>query len=241
MSRQVLLLDQGNTRLKFRLLSPGGDIIREGFVMNEQAGSLQWISGLDPGWVMSLNSGALVFDPPKVWPEAVCYSFLPSDGAGISWAYEDVNQLGRDRMAAMLGASTDFPNANLILADAGTCLTVDFLAAGGRHLGGFISPGFSMRLQAMHSFTHSLPLTEAVFAKAPGKSTIQCMQAGAFCGILAELDFHLQCAAFGNNAPVVRILSGGDAKDLAHHLKESTFVAEDLIFKGLYRAWKGRI
>jgi pantothenate kinase type III len=241
MSRQVLLLDQGNTRLKFRLVSPDGDIIREGFVLNEQAGSLDWISGMEPGWVMSLNSGALAFDPQELWPDAVCFSFMPSDGAGISWAYEDENQLGRDRMAAMLGASSDFPEANLILADAGTCLTIDFLAAGGRHLGGFISPGFAMRLQAMHSFTHSLPLPDAEFATAPGKNTIQCMQAGAFCGILAELDFHLQSRVFANNAAVIRILSGGDAKDLAHHLKESTFVAEDLIFKGLYRAWKGRI
>jgi type III pantothenate kinase len=182
-------------------------------------------------------SGPPVFDPSEIWPGIMCGQFRPEDAEGIIWAYSDLTRLGRDRMAAIMGARSMFPDSNLVVADAGTCLTVDYMASDGQHLGGFISPGYQMRLQAMHTFTNALPLINRnkLYQLFPGKSTEECMEAGALTGLIAELEWHFRQGVFHSHKAEIRILTGGDAKDLAHHLKESTFVAEDLIFRGLYQ------
>jgi type III pantothenate kinase len=189
-----------------------------------------------------IRSGPDIFNPVDFWPGVELFLPAPDDFKGISWAYPFPDKLGRDRMAAMLGAASLFPAMNLVIADAGTCLTVDYLTSDGKHLGGFISPGYRMRLRAMHAFTGSLPLlSESIeFRVNPGNSTETCMASGAFAGILAELDFHFSTRIFNLRKADALILSGGDAKDLAHHLKQSNFVADDLIFRGLYQAYAGR-
>lgn len=237
-----LLLDQGNTRLKFRLIRRDGEILREGSVLNTTCNEGLPIGGIRPDFVMQVQSGPEIFRPESFWPGIETGFPGPQDADGISWAYSDLNKLGQDRMAAIMGAKGMFPKSNLVIADAGTCLTVDYLSSEGRHFGGFISPGYRMRLQAMHSFTRSLPLLnpdKSIFTE-PGNSTESCMFSGAFHGITAELDYHFQTNIFGPDGADFRILTGGDAKDLAHHLKQSTFVAEDLIFRGLFQACLNR-
>jgi type III pantothenate kinase len=237
-----LLLDQGNTRIKFRFVQTDGSILEEGSVVNTHQEEIRTWKAYSPERIMMICSGSQDFNPTVYWPESVICMFEPSDAGGIIWAYENVNQMGRDRMAALLGAQSLFPAENLIVADAGTCLTVDYLRSDGVHLGGYISPGFQMRLRAMHAFTASLPMMEKSSPDStdPGKSTESCMVAGALSGLIAELDLHFQQDNFQMQPPVRGILTGGDAKDLARHLKGSTFVAEDLIFRGLYLACKSR-
>ena len=238
----ILLLDQGNTRLKFRFADREGNVLHEGMVLNENLPAELPLADFQPSSVVMVRSGPEVFKPDQFWPDAELFVPGSDDFGGIAWAYPLPGQLGRDRMAAMLGAASLFPGKNLVIADAGTCLTVDYLSSAGKHLGGFISPGYRMRLRAMHAFTGSLPLLpESVSMRTkPGNSTESCMASGAFAGLLAELDFHFSTEIFQPRKADELILSGGDAKDLAHHLKQSTFVADDLIFRGLYQAYAGR-
>jgi pantothenate kinase type III len=238
----ILLLDHGNTRLKYRFADLSGNVLYGGMVLNEKLPSDFPEYDLRPSAIVMARSGPDTFAPEEIWPGVKLFVPAPEDFKGISWAYTFPGQLGRDRMAAMLGAAVLFPDKNLVIADAGTCLTADYLGSDGTHLGGFISPGYRMRLMAMHTFTGSLPLVpDSIPARpAPGNSTETCMSSGAFGGLLAELDFYFTAEIFHPGKADVFILSGGDAKDLAHHLKQSTFVADDLIFRGLYQAYAGR-
>lgn len=242
MSAAFLLLDQGNTRLKFRFIRQDGFVLDEGAVLNAALTDYFLDRQIRPDIVMMVRSGPDIFDPRNLWPEITPSFPEPQDAKDILWAYQEMKQMGRDRIAAIMGAREKFPESNLVIADAGTCLTVDYLSADGRHLGGFISPGYAMRFQAMHTFTHSLPLIsqDVAMMTQPGKSTQDCMVSGAAAGMLAELDFHFQRQIFPPSETATRILTGGDAKDLAHHLKGSTFVAEDLIFRGLFQACLNR-
>ena len=67
--------------------------------------------------------------------------------------YGTPHSLGIDRLALVAGAVTRFPNRNVLIIDAGTCITFDIVTDRKEYLGGAIAPGIAMRLKAMHHFT----------------------------------------------------------------------------------------
>jgi type III pantothenate kinase len=237
MEKRYLLLDQGNSRLKYQLLNNKGEELEQGVLSNSARQHFpEEILTEALEQIIICASGRLSFRPEEFWPQSAIHYFTHRDASAIEWAYQEISQMGTDRMAALLGAQSKFPGCNLVVADAGTCLTVDLLRSDGKHLGGFISPGYQMRLRAMHEFTKALPLPEAKIPgnAAAGQDTLSCMQAGAFSGLIAEILAHFSTYAFGTGKAFSCILTGGDAENLAHHLKESTFVAPDLVFTGLF-------
>ncbi len=244
MNDSVLLIDSGNTLLKYRFLNGKGEILLEGFTPNQDIPD--WASLLQnqvPELVFISKSGNLTFKPENIWPDSRI-SFLNGEAVkSISWAYPAVSQMGLDRIAALAAAKWLFPNSDLLVADAGTCLTVDFLRADGQHLGGFISPGFQMRLSAMHQKTSALPeiSIEDSIHWGPGTNTKECMSAGSLSGIVAELEYHFSSSLLPDSSTKKMILTGGDAKHLAQHLKPHTFVVPDLVFQGMFAACKGLI
>jgi type III pantothenate kinase len=237
MAEKILLLDQGNSRLKFRLVSRTNQIIESGIFLNSIIpNQFDFWQRLQPDLVIICQSSALLIQPESMFPNANIHYFTHIDGIGLRWAYRQPERLGPDRMAAMIGASLKFPDQNLLIADAGSCLTIDLLDAGGLHLGGFISPGIRMRLRAMHAFTHSLPEEEIKYVSEirPGSDTEECLQAGVMAGIVAEINSHFYHPYFDSKNAELCILCGGDSEYLAHLLKGSTFVADDLVFDGLF-------
>ena len=64
-------------------------------------------------------------------------------------------------MAGVIGANVIWPKKNIIVIDAGTCLTIDFINSDKEYVGGRISPGIEMRYNALHTFTHKLPLIKS--------------------------------------------------------------------------------
>lgn len=147
--------------------------------------------------------------------------------------YDTPKTLGKDRIAGVAGAQALFPKKNIMLADIGTCITIDFLNKKGQYLGGNISPGVKMRLKAMHEFTSSLP--EVKFSKVKtliGKSTKEAMKNGAVYGIVLELESYIKRLKddYGN---INVILTGGDASFFAELIDYQIFVDSNLVLKGL--------
>jgi type III pantothenate kinase len=87
--------------------------------------------------------------------------------------YRSNETLGRDRIAAAVGGNTRFRGKNLLVIDAGTAITIDFISSGNEYLGGNISPGLSMRFRALHDFTENLPLVETGIPGPSGPGEIQ--------------------------------------------------------------------
>ena len=59
--------------------------------------------------------------------------------------YETPETLGYDRMAAVVGANELYPRRDLLVIDAGSCITYEFIDSKGQYHGGNISPGMQMR------------------------------------------------------------------------------------------------
>ena len=74
----------------------------------------------------------------------------------ITNCYETPNSLGNDRIALAVGATANFPNNNVLVIDAGTCITYDFINSKKEYLGGSISPGIQMRYNALHHLINYL-------------------------------------------------------------------------------------
>jgi len=151
----------------------------------------------------------------------------------ISNKYHTPKTLGKDRLAAAIGASFLYPKQNCLILDAGTCLTYDFLDEKGVYHGGGISPGLNMRFKAMNKFTAALPL-ETVGSQRSfiGKNTTQSLRVGAQWGFIYEIDGFIE--AYSKKFSGLTVIStGGDAKYLAKKVKTKIFVHPNLVLVGL--------
>ena len=164
-------------------------------------------------------------------------SFLelgPATPLPIDNRYRSPETLGKDRLAAVVGAYQLFPGASCLIVDAGSCITFDLLEGGGIYRGGNIAPGIAMRLRAMHAFTARLPAVpvDAGDTGWLGDTTESAMRRGAQLGAALEIEGYIAlCSAQIGRINV--ILTGGDADFLAKKLKSKIFVNHHLVLRGL--------
>lgn len=157
--------------------------------------------------------------------------------------YASPQTLGSDRLAAVVGAYDRFPGRDILVVDAGTCITYELLDASGHYLGGNISPGMEMRLKALHHFTGKLPLVTSE-GRVPlmGDDTETAIRAGVIKGIEYEINGYIM--ALKHKYPELLIfLTGGDDFSFDTNLKNIIFADRFLVLKGLNRIlnYNGRI
>ncbi len=153
----------------------------------------------------------------------------------IENCYETKETLGKDRIAAAVGAYGLYPETNLLIIDAGTAITYDIINNKKQYLGGNISPGIDMRFKALNHFTGKLPLvSQQEYNKLYGTSTENAIRAGVQNGVIFEVDRAIDAfKEFYNNLKV--IITGGNAEFFDKRLKNSFFVHFNLIDLGLNR------
>lgn len=138
--------------------------------------------------------------------------------------YKTPETLGLDRLAGVIGAWVLFPNSNSLVIDAGTCITYDAIDTSGNYYGGSISPGLTMRLKALHTFTGRLPLVELdnVYSIQTGSDTQTSILSGVMQGTVLEITGFIEL--YKTKHPDLQvILCGGDADFFDTRLKNSIF------------------
>ena len=149
--------------------------------------------------------------------------------------YKTPQTLGKDRIAAAAGAMELYPGQNLLVVDAGTCITADVVARDGTYWGGSIAPGLHMRLRAMNLLTSRLPDLSPDFELEPGRpgdSTAGAMQQGALWGALLEMEGMIAHFA-ARYEDLVVVLTGGDASFFVKNTKTKIFAHPNLVLIGL--------
>lgn len=147
--------------------------------------------------------------------------------------YGSPQTLGYDRLAAAVAAAALFPARNVLIINAGTAITYDLLTNRAEYMGGAISPGLTMRLMALHNFTHKLPLV-ALKNETPivGRTTEESILSGVVNATRAEMDGMID--KFNNHYDQLAIiLSGGDIKYFDKSLKNSIFAIPNIVISGL--------
>jgi len=147
-------------------------------------------------------------------------------------AYNSPSTLGVDRIALASAAITNYPKQNVLVIDAGTCITYDFINANKKYLGGAISPGIVLRYRSLHEFTANLPLLEQNNFELIGNDTESAIHSGVLNGFIQEIEGVIdQYKTKFQNLTVV--LTGGDTNFLAEKLKSTIFANPNFLLEGL--------
>lgn len=149
--------------------------------------------------------------------------------------YETPETLGKDRLAAAVGANELFPDRNLLVIDAGTAITYDIVSEKNQFIGGNISPGLEMRFKALNQLTGKLPLVDkSDDYQTLGRNTTEAIRAGVQNGVIFEIEQTIDL--FNRNYQNLQIImTGGDSNFFDKKLNCSIFVHFNLTLIGLNR------
>lgn len=230
-----LCIDEGNSRIKCAVFDAQGKLIHvQIFSVEAFSQVVDWIKNKDVVHGI-ISSTGLEFDRTQINLKGILIELSHETPLPIEIIYSTPSSLGRDRIAAACGAHALYPDKNCLVVDAGTCMTIDLILASGIYLGGNISPGLYMRLNAMHEKTARLPLAEPGWPDLPfGDSTLHALQNGACLGMVLEIEGYLNLAR-NAYSDVSVVITGGDSAFLAGKQESRIFVEPELVTQGLFQ------
>ncbi|MCQ2167400.1 MAG: type III pantothenate kinase [Bacteroidales bacterium] len=154
---------------------------------------------------------------------------LDKNHTGELLRYNLPEYLTYDRAAYIIATTYLFKNKSCTVFDFGTTLTVDFLSATGRYLGGNVSPGCRTRFKALNRYSRTLPLVDTPdIVKPEGDSIVSSVESGVISGIVFEVEGYTRLRPEN-----IIVFTGGDAVYFAKKLKNSIFVVSNLVLMGL--------
>ena len=231
-----LIIDIGNTSTKLAVFQRDKVLIAktvEGFsLVIEVENLLKQFTEIKRGFVSSV--GFLSEDELKILEKRLPMTVLNSTlKLPFKIHYKTPNSLGADRLALMAAAATQYSGKNVLVIDAGSCITYDFIDSKKNYLGGAIAPGIQMRYKSLGDFTSSLPTLQKIVPKnSIGNSTHDSIHSGVINGVLYEIEGTVN--EYQNKYPdLTVILTGGDADFLCKQLKISIFANSDFLLEGL--------
>lgn len=231
-----LVIDIGNNRTKLGLFENANLVAKEVLSADQQTKILEWLTNHQPkNIILSTVGQPLPVELEQQIRSSSLYFIKLSQDTPlpIQNQYQTPETLGKDRIAAVIGASVHFPQEHCVIIDAGTCITYEVLHARKGYLGGNIAPGLYMRYKAMHEFTANLPLVEnEEVLHIIGYSTKSAMQNGGQLGCLYEIEGFVADMELKIGQLNV-ILTGGDADFFAKKMKRKIFVHHNLVLEGL--------
>lgn len=237
-----LLIDLGNSRLKWALQAPG-------FWRTEAA-------ALDDEMPLLLDSLWRDMDAPRRvvvcsvsrpqrlraleqwvqtrWSVAPQIVRTQTEQLGVKNLYRQPEQLGADRWMALIGARGLTSSAACVV-DCGTAVTVDALAAHGEFLGGVVFPGLRLLRDGLVQGTAGINVTGGNAGDCLARSTADGVAAGTLFGLAGAVErlIHEYRQVLGESMQV--LLTGGDAPLLAARLRVAHTPVPDLVLKGLAR------
>ena len=237
-----LLIDLGNSRLKWAQQAPG--LWRtEAALLDEEMLPL-----LDRLWrdvdaprkivVCSVSTSERMQALEK-WVQAR-WSVTPrivrtqTEQLGVKNRYRHPEQLGVDRWVALIGARGLTSSAACVV-DCGTAVTVDALSADGEFLGGAVFPGLRLLRASLVQGTAGISAAEGDATDCLARSTADGVAAGTLFGLAGAVERLIDeyRRTLGEGMQV--LLTGGDAPALATRLRAAHTPVPDLVLQGLAR------
>lgn len=232
-----LVIDVGNTRVKAAVFEQDRLVEVVVFFTKQLLPEIKKISityAIDKAILSNVGhiSEPIVSDLHQILPLQVLDSSM---NFPFTNSYATPNTLGLDRLCLAYSAFLTFPQKNVLVIDAGTCITYDFIGATTTYYGGAISPGLQMRYKALHNQTAKLPLLEiSMFQNFIGNSTEESIHSGIVNGVLQEIKGVI--SQYKNKyLDLTVVLTGGDTNFLSKQLKSSIFANQNFLLEGLNR------
>jgi len=236
-----LVIDIGNSFTKFAFFEQDSIVEKYQFENNPEhlIKELNSFKQIDKAIVSSVNNSLseILEIPIKNLTKNILF-FNYKTKIPIENKYTAKKTLGLDRLAAIIGANYLFINSNILVFDAGTALTIDFINKNNQYLGGNISPGLEMRFNSLHNYTSKLPLVKkSENFQELGKTTEEAIISGIQKGMIYEIDSYIN--DFKKNYDDLKIVfTGGDSFFFEKKLKNTIFANPNLVLIGLHKVLK---
>jgi type III pantothenate kinase len=236
-----LLVDLGNTRLKWApwdgaQLGSAGAVAHAGDAPLDFAALWKDIKVPDAVYVASVAAAAVGDRLARHVRERFGLDavFVASSAAayGVRNAYAQPERLGVDRFLSLIAAHAHAHQPSVI-ASCGTALTLDALAADGRHLGGLIAPSPALMESALRANTARLGAAGAARIVELADNTIDAIESGTWLAAAALVERFVARAGERLGATPALILTGGGAAGLAQLIGLPHRIDSELVLRGL--------
>jgi type III pantothenate kinase len=250
-----LLIDAGNSRIKWALVQADGSQIAAGALTHGGTDQPDW-SGLPTpagAWLSNVAGESVAARIAALldarWPQLPLTTIRAcAQQCGVTNSYTTPAALGSDRWAGMIGAHAAFPGEHLLLATFGTATTLEALRADGCFVGGLIAPGWTLMMRSLGEHTAQLPTLDAGAARGllsgsepdSGRrgpffatDTPRSLSAGctlAQAGLIERMWRDLQDEW---QVPMRLVVSGGAVDEVASALKVPHTRHDSLVLSGL--------
>ncbi len=234
----MLLLDVGNSRCKWALIENGA------WTHQGVAGNTEWLSLQRNFDVLSHPSRIIISNVAGKamaeqlrnvcfrWAAQIEFVVASAEQCGVRNKYENPEQLGSDRWAALIAARRRVKHACLVV-NCGTATTVDALSSEGEFLGGLILPGVTLMQQSLSRNAAQLQSEEGDLQDFPRK-TADAIHSGlirATTGAIEHQCSLLKLLTATETIPCV--LSGGAADKIGNYLGMPVEHVDNLVLEGL--------
>ena len=239
----TLVVDVGNSRMKWALVSPGGSVA-QGIVPIAEIGTLAVRDGQNlprPVRALGVNvageaARVRVEGQLMRWRVAMEWLVATASACGVTNRYAQPSQLGADRWAACIAArlranEADAIRQPIIVVNAGTAVTVDSVDASGVFRGGFILPNMRLMLRSLAENTSALKVPPGRFDEFP-TNTSDGLYTGALHAVCGAIEL-ARARLSTQNVPVRCYLAGGAASEIGPHLNAPVELVDNLVFEGV--------
>ena len=238
-----LLIDIGNARIKWALQDEGGwksglPLLRQQKAFKDLARPA-WKELDPPERVIISNVAGSDYEKSvrtwvkrrwKVTPEFLCPQ---ARQCGVSNAYLSPERLGADRWAALLAVHARYTGPAVVI-DCGTAITIDAIAADGRHLGGLIVPGMDLMTTSLTGTAPGVDIAEQnQDVSLLGRSTESAVSGGVLYTAVALIDRVCLDLRAEMGHDVNLLITGGDAERIRPLLSRPTEYDPELVLRGL--------
>lgn len=231
-----LCIDQGNSRTKVALMTDEGKIINDFIYKQFSSAEVERLFDLyeitDSIISSVVNIEAAVVNTLHRRSQHFVL-FDHNTPVPIVNTYDTPQTLGQDRLAAAVGAKSLCPNENLLIIDAGSAITYDFVTDKGEYIGGNIAPGLKMRFTMLQRMTKKLPLVDAdenELVPLFGKNTRDAIVAGVIRGIAYEVKGYMR--TLREKTPHFRTyLTGGHAAYILNNVRTSRSEKREITYE----------
>ncbi len=253
----LLVVDVGNTQTHFGLFPAGEKTVSEHWrfatvrestsdELGARLSNLLGLRGLSFGDVEDSIVSSTVPQLSEQWTQMagryLGHEMLvvgPTIKTGMPIRYDNPHEVGADRLANAV-AAYDKVHDTCVIVDFGTAITYDIVSGAGEYLGGIITPGAEISIDALYDRAAKLPKVELAPPRTLiGKNTVDAIRSGIVYGFAGQVEGIVRRlrAELGPNTCV--IATGGLAGVLVPFIRETIDEVDDLLtLNGLRLIWE---
>ncbi|MHB8659284.1 MAG: type III pantothenate kinase [Solirubrobacteraceae bacterium] len=253
----LLVVDVGNTQTHFGVFAVGSAEVSEHWrfatvresTSDELGAALSNLLGLRGMGFEDIRGSIVSSTVPQLSEQwtAMAHRYLahemlvvgPSIRTGMPIRIDNPREVGADRLVNSVAAYARVGNT-CVVVDFGTAITYDAVSAAGEYLGGIITPGAEISIDALYERAAKLPKVELSEPRSLiGKSTVDAIRSGIVYGFAGQVDGIVRRLRAELGPATTVIATGGLAGALVPFVRETIDEVDDLLtLIGLKLIWQ---